>query len=500
MSRLTVSERDDSGRLVASYAIGGSLISRGSSSAIEVQHIRRGWKHILSNIFLPAGYPATVSSDYIWYSIYNALQAFCSTLAGLMASRAVLQGHGVGKADASATYAIFLTVVQDIFSRLTTIVSGYYLGTSLFPEAKTWRLAADIFNDVSIVFDTISPHLGSLEITYHYPFVKQGTGSSLRMASLCLSGAFRALCGVVAGGSKTALTMHFAASGRMPGDIGDLNAKDASKETVLALLGMLAGSLVVHYVHDTTSTYSVLFTLLFLHIWANHKAVRVVVLRTLNRQRANIVWTAYRPKTSGNSADQSGKSRFLTPEAVSAREYIFLDASTLHDPSARGAPSLGHCHIGSSFSVITSGPSTTLETYANKHGLRAPDTAQVHAILQLFEDEQYVLWFDPHARGACRMHVCLKENHSSADHLKAWAHAQEVGRILDGRAPRTFDVALSAVEIAYRLVEEAFPAFMEGIVAAGWKVEEGGMIAGSLRVLSVETHAKGEINEDRKDV
>lgn len=111
-----------------------------------------------------------------------------------------------------------------------------------------------------------------------------------------------------------------------------------------------------------------------------------------------------------------------------------------------------------------------------------------------------MLWFDPHARGACRMHVCLKENHNSADHLKAWAHAQEVGRILDGRAPRTFDVALSAVEIAYRLVEEAFPAFMEGIVAAGWKVEEGGMIAGSPRVLSVDTHAKGEINEDRKDV
>ena len=61
----------------------------------------------------------------------------------------------------------------------------------------------------------------------------------MRVASLCLSGAFRALCGVVAGGSKTALTVHFASSGRIPGDIGDLNAKDASKETVLALLGML---------------------------------------------------------------------------------------------------------------------------------------------------------------------------------------------------------------------------------------------------------------------
>ena len=147
----------------------------------------------------------------------------------------------------SKTYSVALRVSTEFpyfcavltSSDLTAIVSAYYLGTSLFPEAKTWRLAADIFNDVSIVFDTLSPHLGSLELTYQYPFVYHGNGSSLRIASLCLSGAFRALCGVVAGGSKTALTVHFATSGRIPGDIGDLNAKDASKETVLALLGML---------------------------------------------------------------------------------------------------------------------------------------------------------------------------------------------------------------------------------------------------------------------
>ncbi len=51
----------------------------------------------------------------------------------------------------------------------------------------------------------------------------------------------RALCGFAAGGSKAALTMHFAqpANGSRQGDIGDLSAKDGSKETVLALVGML---------------------------------------------------------------------------------------------------------------------------------------------------------------------------------------------------------------------------------------------------------------------
>ncbi|KAH9932265.1 vitamin B6 photo-protection and homoeostasis-domain-containing protein [Fomitopsis serialis] len=496
MPQLTVGERDDSGRLVASYTIAGSLAKKESSSSetVGVRLRRRSWRHVLSTVFLPAGYPATVSPGK-QYSIYNALQAFCSSLAGLIASRAVLQGHGVGKADASATHAILLTVIQDVFSRLTTIVAGYHLGTSLFPEAKTYRLAADIFNDASIIFDTISPHLGFLELTFTYPFVRYGTGSSLRIASLCMSGAFRAMCGVVAGGSKTALTVHFATSGRISGDVGDLNAKDGSKETVLALLGMLGGTLVMHYVHDTASTYIVLFTLLFLHIWANYRAVRVVTLRTLNRQRANIMWTAYRPKTSGNIADQSGKPRILTPGAVSALEYIFVNPAALHDLSARSTPLLGHCDIGSSFSAITSSASAILaaDTLRPGHnGLRAPDASQIEAILEFFQDEKYILWFDPHARGACRMHVCLKEGHKPADHLKAWAHAQEVGRILDGRAPGSFDTG-----------GESFSAFLEGVLAAGWKVDEGGMVAGSPRVLSVgngETGLGDEIDEDRKNV
>ena len=72
--------------------------------------------------------------------------------------------------------------------------------------------------------------------------MKPGTNSPLRVVALCLSGALRALCGAVAGGSKAALTVHFAVDGERPGDVGDLSAKDGSKETVLALLGMLVSA------------------------------------------------------------------------------------------------------------------------------------------------------------------------------------------------------------------------------------------------------------------
>lgn len=47
-------------------------------------------------IFLPSGFPHTVKHDYVSYQIYNILQAFLSSIASLLASRAVLEGIGVG--------------------------------------------------------------------------------------------------------------------------------------------------------------------------------------------------------------------------------------------------------------------------------------------------------------------------------------------------------------------------------------------------------------------
>jgi len=95
-------------------------------------------------------------------------------------------------------------------------------------------LLADVLNDTAVILDTLSPLL----IAFPVP--------GLRVASLCLSAVFRSLCSISAGGSKAAITMHFASPLKGKGDVGDLNAKDASKETVLALFGMLVGLILIH--------------------------------------------------------------------------------------------------------------------------------------------------------------------------------------------------------------------------------------------------------------
>ena len=117
--------------------------------------------------------------------------------------------------------------ISTLYAFSVAILSAHIIGSSLSPEAKTFRLLADVLNDTAVILDTLSPAFNSLPIP------------GLRVGSLCLSAVFKSLCGISAGGSKAAITMHFDTPLNGKGDEGDLNAKDASKETVLALFGML---------------------------------------------------------------------------------------------------------------------------------------------------------------------------------------------------------------------------------------------------------------------
>lgn len=135
-----------------------------------------------------------------------------------------LVGSQVSLITLTAFFAVFSLVHKRHFA---AIFAAYMLGSSLYPEAKTYRLLADILNDLATILDTLSPLLNRPSLP------------GMRISALCLSASLRALCGVAAGGSKAAITLHFASPASGTGDVGDLNAKDASKETVLALLGML---------------------------------------------------------------------------------------------------------------------------------------------------------------------------------------------------------------------------------------------------------------------
>ncbi|TCD68720.1 hypothetical protein EIP91_010004 [Steccherinum ochraceum] len=403
----------------------------------------------------------------------------------------IIPRHGIGNAEASATNAVLVTVLQDAFSRLTTILGAYYLGTLLYPEAKSYRLLADITNDMAIVLDLLSPQLSHYSLTATFPFISHSPGTSLRMVALCLSGAFRALCGVAAGGAKAAITLHFAQDGAVPGDVGDLSAKDASKETVLALAGMLCGSMLMPYLHTAERTYTVVAVLLVLHIWINYVAVRVVVMKTLNRQRATILWAAYSGFYSpDNNKEKHNKSRrVLSPSDVASREYLFGSNSVLLS-CHRGGPMrlTGYAKIGVPFASLTAS-----HPWFTQLSVTPSTEAALQELIDIFADTRYIVGWDlslPTVPIPPRLSIILKDGHDQNAHLQAWIVASVVSSCA-GEAATHADmlrIAKSAKETVLHLYQD----FVADLQRAGWHTDTNGILTGAARTVRVER------SDDRK--
>ncbi|RKK20249.1 hypothetical protein BFJ68_g1698 [Fusarium oxysporum] len=247
----------------------------------------------LREAFMPVGYPHSVSSDYLNYQFFDSLQAFFSTITSLLANRALLQGLGVGDANSSATFAMLLTVLKDAMSRIATIVFAHQFGLRIEPDAKRFRFLADLFNDTAFFLELYSPYFG--------PYGK--------ILALTSGETLRALCGVAAGASKAALSVHFAKHD----NLSELNAKEASQETAVGLIGLLVGTIVVKYVEEHHNVLFLMTVLVFAHLWMNYLGVRAVCMDNLNQQRATILFEEY--LKTGN---------VLSPEEVAHRENILL--------------------------------------------------------------------------------------------------------------------------------------------------------------------------------
>lgn len=77
-------------------------IKRLISPVISIQRALRFTTDLLKSTFLPTGFPASVPPEYLQFQIWNTIQDLCSYLRGIMSTRAVLEGLGVGKADVTA--------------------------------------------------------------------------------------------------------------------------------------------------------------------------------------------------------------------------------------------------------------------------------------------------------------------------------------------------------------------------------------------------------------
>ncbi|EFX70690.1 hypothetical protein DAPPUDRAFT_60988, partial [Daphnia pulex] len=230
----------------------------------------------LSSVFLPQGYPSSVSDDYLEYQIWDTIQAFASSLSGSLSTRAILEGVGVGSSTSTPLAATLMWLIKDGTGMVGRILFAWCNGTKLDADSKKWRFFADLLNDCAL----------SLELCAPYAVAAVGGSNGTMTSILCVAGVAKSIVGVAGGATRAALTQHQARQG----NLADVSAKDGSQETLVNLAALITSLWLLPILDGATGlTWLMFFLFTLLHVFANLKAVKAVTMETLNRARYMII-------------------------------------------------------------------------------------------------------------------------------------------------------------------------------------------------------------------
>lgn len=211
-----------------------------------------------------------------------------------------------------------------------------------------------------------------------------------------------------------------------------------------------------------------MIALLAVHLGTNYMAVRSVSMRTLNRQRANLVFSNYLDQLIefDGQTNNKGNLTFPTPEEISVQERIFERDGVLR---WKGGGVLGYCQIGVDFRRILDLLGSSDKTTGS---YKVPQSSVVAKLLHIFSDEDYILW--PNADQETFL-IVLKKSSNTKTQLHAWMHAllfaKQFIRILEEGEESLID-ALAQTLRDVNVFTSAFDVYGE-LEKAGWDIETG---------------------------
>ncbi|GBF93161.1 hypothetical protein Rsub_05892 [Raphidocelis subcapitata] len=275
-------------RLADALAPAGGAGRAGAAAGTGGARGARGTRGALAAAFLPGGYPGSVTPDYPEFITWHAAQGLSSYIRGVLSTHAVLRGA------ATALGAVFQFFIRDVFGMAGGIVFATHGDFTAY--AKQWRLFADVANDVAMAIDLASPLVPALFLPL-----------------ACLASLARAMVGTAAGATHAALTQHFGGGrGGAAAAAADLTAKADSRERAVSITGSILGMALAHALADNAAAAWLIFAALSaLHVWANVRAMRCLVLTTLNVPRLELLLGAF-----------LGTGRAPAPAAVGAEESL----------------------------------------------------------------------------------------------------------------------------------------------------------------------------------
>lgn len=343
------------------------------------RQLERSWRRcatVAVQLLLPDGYPDSVSSDYLQYSLWRGVQGIASQISGVLSTQALLYAVGLGK-GAIPTAAAVNWVLKDGLGYLSKILLSKF-GRHFDVNPKGWRLFADLLENTAYGLEILTP-------VFPHLFVPIGAAA----------GAGRSAAALIQAATRSCFYAGFA----VQRNFAEVIAKGEAQGMVSKFLGIMLGIALANRIGSSVSLALISFAgVTAVHMYCNLKSYQSIQLRTLNPYRASLVFSEY--LLSG---------QVPSVKEVNDEEPLFLNLSVgtsrkeskILSPQAKDAAEIicRRLQLGSKLSEIIE----------NKE--------DACALFDLYKNEQYLL---TEYKG--KFCVILKEGSSPEDMLKSLFH------------------------------------------------------------------------------
>lgn len=253
----------------------------------------------VKRIYLPAGYPHTVSEDYLSYTLYRITQNLASAIMTVLSTECLLYSVGLGS-KVKATAAASAFVLKDGLGYFTKIVFGSTCGRMFDSDPKSWRIMADVVEDVGGAIEVIMPLI-------------QFPGSFVLVASL--TNVLKGAAAMTGTATRHVIYRQLTAGGAE--NIGDVATRGETQGTTAKAAGLLSGVAISKYLGQNYRALLIAYgCFAVVHLAANWRSMECVCFSFFNKQRLGI---ALQREFAGEGVP--------TPLEVSRSERIYLPPS-----------------------------------------------------------------------------------------------------------------------------------------------------------------------------
>ncbi|KAL6985595.1 Protein root UVB sensitive 1, chloroplastic [Sarracenia purpurea var. burkii] len=361
----------------------GKSSSSGAERSLPLGAVSDLWtqcRELFVHLMLPEGFPHSVTSDYLEYSLWRGVQGVAAQISGVLATQSLLYAVGLGK-GAIPTAAAVNWVLKDGIGYLSKILLSKY-GRHFDVNPKGWRLFADLLENFAYGMEILTP-------AFPHLFVPIGAAA----------GAGRSAAALIQASTRSCFYAGFAAQR----NFAEVIAKGEAQGMVSKSIGIMLGIALANCIQSSTPLALASFGVVtWIHMYCNLKSYQSIQLRTLNPYRASLIFSEYLLSGLVPSIKEVNDEEPLFPAVP------FLNPNPAHkDQSAvlsgeakdAAANIEGRLQLGSKLSDVVKNKDDAL------------------ALFDLFRDEGYIL--TEHEGRFC---VILKESSLPQDMLKSMFH------------------------------------------------------------------------------